>query len=110
MRRDPSQYANCSPDAISQGSQAQMRFFVDDAKHDIALLVARVAELEAANMTLNENLRQNYDAFTAMRNDINEIVGNMVSQDEGVLRQGAGMSFECAAVVEAVRARIGAKD
>ena len=48
MRRDPCQYANCSPDAISQGSQAQMKFFVDDAKHDIAWLLAENARLRKA--------------------------------------------------------------
>lgn len=47
-------------------------------------------------------IRENYEAFTAMRNDINELIGNMDSQ-ESTLRYGPEMSHECAAVVEAVR-------
>lgn len=38
LRRQLLQYANCSPDAISGGSQAMIRFFVSDAQHDIAVL------------------------------------------------------------------------
>ena len=38
LHRQLLQYANCSPDAISNGSQAMIRFFVADAQHDIAVL------------------------------------------------------------------------
>ena len=48
MRRAFSQYECCSPEAISQGSQAQVMFFVRDAKHDIAALRASEAELVEA--------------------------------------------------------------
>lgn len=47
--------------------------------------------------------RENYDAFTAMRNDINEIIGDMRSS-ESTLLDGPEMSAECAAVVEAIAA------
>lgn len=46
------------------------------------------------------NQRDAYDAFTAMRNDINELIGNMVSQEHNL---EPGMGQECEAVVEAVR-------
>lgn len=45
------------------------------------------------------NIREWYDAFTAMRNDINEIVGDMGSQEANL---EPGMGAECAAVVKAV--------
>lgn len=50
---------------------------------------------------LRANLRENYDAFSAMRNDINEMFGDMVSQ-EATLADGPTMSAECAAVVVAM--------
>ena len=45
------------------------------------------------------NHRDNYDAFCAMRNTLNEMFGNMRSQ-ESTLLNGPEMSHECAAVVE----------
>ena len=48
-----------------------------------------------------ENAREWYEAFTAMRNDINEIIGNMDSQEANL---EPGMGAECAAVVKAVAA------
>lgn len=45
--------------------------------------------------------RDQYDAFCAMRNDINELIGNMASQ-ESTLIYGPEMPSECAAVVTAV--------
>lgn len=38
LKRSIDQYEGCSPDTISTGSQAQMQYFVADAKHDIAAL------------------------------------------------------------------------
>ena len=49
--------------------------------------------------------RENYDAFTAMRNDINGLIGNMDSS-ESTLLDGPEMGHECAAVVEAVAAYV----
>ena len=46
LRREPERYAACSPEAISHGSQAQMKYFVADAQHDIAILATRLAEVE----------------------------------------------------------------
>jgi hypothetical protein len=77
---------------------------------DIFEAAADLIEQQAASLArFSDNMRQNYDAFTAMRNDINEIVGNMVSQ-ESTLQYGPEMEHECEAVVEAVRASIAAKD
>lgn len=45
--------------------------------------------------------RDNYDAFSAMRNDVNERIGNMASQ-ESTLMDGPEMAHECEAVVRAV--------
>ena len=50
---------------------------------------------------LRENMRNSYEAFCSMRNDLNEIVGDMISQ-EATLMDGPTMWAECAAVVEAV--------
>lgn len=38
LRRKLSQYADCSPTAISNGSPAMNSYFISDAKHDIAAL------------------------------------------------------------------------
>jgi hypothetical protein len=46
LRRSLDQYANCTPAAVSGGSQAQMAYFVEDAKHDIAALVQALREAE----------------------------------------------------------------
>lgn len=62
-------------------------------------------KLDEAEATLNDfrrHHRENYEAFTAMRNDINEIIGQMISQ-EATLADGPEMAHECAAVAEAVR-------
>ncbi len=45
------------------------------------------------------NQREWYDAFTAMRNDINELIGDMDSQEANL---EPGMGAECAAVVKAI--------
>ncbi len=58
---------------------------------------ARIAELEA-----RPSAREWYDAFSAMRNDINEIIGNMPSQ-ESTLAEGPEAIHETVVVVEAVR-------
>lgn len=50
---------------------------------------------------LREQGRENYDAFCAMRNDLNEMFGDMISQ-EATLVDGPTMSAECAAVVVAM--------
>lgn len=42
MKRSISQYANCTPAAISIGSEAQMYHFVDDARSDILELSERI--------------------------------------------------------------------
>ncbi len=97
--RAPTTFACIQPTHWHSADYAKGRKLLND-------VADRIEVLEAENTRLRENMRQNYDAFTAMRNDINEIIGNMVSQDEGVLRQGAGMSFECEAVVDAVRAGV----
>lgn len=46
LRRDLSQYAGCSPEAISNGSQAMVRFFIDDAKHDVATLATALTQCQ----------------------------------------------------------------
>jgi hypothetical protein len=56
----------------------------------------------AAYEALRQNMADNWAAFTAMRNDINEIIGDMPST-ESTLLHGPEMQHECTAVVEAVR-------
>jgi hypothetical protein len=46
LRRTLDQYANCTPAAVSGGSQAQMYYFVEDAKHDIAALAEALRKID----------------------------------------------------------------
>lgn len=68
LARPLASYAACSPDAVASGSKAQMMYFVEDAKADIAKLAATIATLrrerdeaiaraEAAEAELLENAR-----------------------------------------------------
>ncbi len=57
----------------------------------------------------SKNLRENYDAFSAMRNDLNETIGDMASQ-ESTLADGPTMAAECAAVVKGVSRAFAKKD
>lgn len=66
---------------------------------------ARVAELTEIVDLAQQNSKDNWAAFTTMRNDINEIVGNMRSS-ESTLLEGPEMAHECEAVVFAVRNRM----
>lgn len=43
LRRTLDQYAKCTSNAVCGGSRAQMHYFVDDAKHDIAALASALA-------------------------------------------------------------------
>lgn len=67
----------------------------DAARAILALFPSPAEQIALAN------LRSCYDAFSAMRNDLNEILGDMISQ-EATLKDGPEMSAECAAVVDAV--------
>lgn len=40
MKRSLDRYAGTSPEAVASGSSAQMMYFVEDAKADIAVLAA----------------------------------------------------------------------
>jgi hypothetical protein len=42
LKRALSQYEGASPNAIASGSTAQMIFFIEDAKHDIAALASEL--------------------------------------------------------------------
>lgn len=59
LKRKLTQYSNCSPDAIAQGSSAQMMYFVADAKHDIAILSARIEAQEAEIARLRKEASEN---------------------------------------------------
>lgn len=52
-----------------------------------------------------ENSRANWEAFSAMRNDINELVGNMASS-EAALINGPEMQHQCEAVATSVRDKL----
>jgi len=45
LRRTLSQYAGCTPNGVASGSKAQMMYFVEDAKADIAALAQSNGEL-----------------------------------------------------------------
>ncbi len=61
-----------------------------------------VAEKDAEIARLRENMRDSYEAFCAMRNDLNEMFGDMISS-EATLADGPTMWAECAAVVIAMQ-------
>lgn len=44
LRRSLATYQACSPNAVASGSKAQMMYFVEDAKADIATLAALLDE------------------------------------------------------------------
>lgn len=48
LRRPLSQYAGCTPNGVASGSEAQMMYFVEDAKADIASLARSNADLLSA--------------------------------------------------------------
>lgn len=48
LRRSLSTYQGCTPEGVSGGSEAQMRFFVADAKADIATLSSALFEAKEA--------------------------------------------------------------
>lgn len=54
MRRSVQSYALCKPSAVSGGSPAQMLYFVDDAKADIATLARLAARIAALNPDAGE--------------------------------------------------------
>lgn len=74
MQRTLAQYANCTPESVSGGSQAQMLYFVADAKRDIATLAHNNARLVDALQ----------DCVALIRGDLS---GPM--QREGVLKEAA---------------------
>ena len=53
--RNPSQYAQCSPKAIAEGSIAQMLHFVEDAKKDIVSLSHEVGRLTEERDRIERN-------------------------------------------------------
>lgn len=65
LRREPERYAACSPEAISHGSQAQMKYFVADAQHDIAILATRLAEVERELVRLAQQVDNDATSNTA---------------------------------------------
>jgi hypothetical protein len=50
-------------------------------------------------------MREQYEAVCAMRNDINELIGNMPSP-EATLRKGPELSHECEDIVLAIAAYV----
>lgn len=75
----------------------------DAAKSETkAMLRARIAELEAENARWRQNMREAYEAFTAMRNDLNELFP--IQSAEADLLTGPEWSVSCAAIVKAAMA------
>jgi hypothetical protein len=73
MKRTLEQYANTSPRAVADGSPAQMFYFVQDAKADIAELAATLAEQRRANERLGQWMRialDDADTCETMKADI----------------------------------------
>ncbi len=44
LKRSLERYAGCCPETIAQGSKAQVVFFIEDAKADIASMAAALRE------------------------------------------------------------------
>jgi hypothetical protein len=55
LRRSLKTYASGSPRAVSDGSTAQVFYFVDDATHDIAVLADALGRLTVAAKMLHAN-------------------------------------------------------
>jgi len=68
--------------------------------------IERIRELEAENEGWQKNMREQFDALCAMRNDLNELFP--IQHIEADLMSGPETSVFCAAVVEAARAAIAA--
>lgn len=73
LKRKLTQYSNCSPDAIAQGSSAQMMYFVADAKHDIAILSARIEAQEAEIARLKSDRMESIDYICDLQRIIEDI-------------------------------------
>lgn len=54
LRRKLAQYAGCTAEAVSGGSVAQMKFFVTDAKADIATMAALIERVAKLNPDAGE--------------------------------------------------------
>lgn len=66
LRRPLATYQGCSPKAVASGSTAQMMYFVEDAKADIATLAQATVEISAAAADYAKLIQvENFD-----RNDI----------------------------------------
>lgn len=65
---------------------------------------ARIAELEAENARWRQNMREAYEAFTAMRNDLNELFP--IQSAEADLLTGPQWSVSCAAIVKGAEASL----
>lgn len=84
LTRNPSQYAQCSPKAISEGSPAQMMFFVEDAKKDIAALAREIDRITEER----DRIERNRDMW---RGQV-ERQSAKISQMREVLRQFSGVA------------------
>jgi len=67
----------------------------------VTLTLIEEARNDEHSDIFRQNMREQYEAFVAMRNDINELIGDMISL-EATLKDGPTMAAECQAVVEAV--------
>lgn len=66
MRRNPDSYKHCKPEAVASGSEAQMVYFVDDAKADIEALL-EVVEAMAKFSGRNNNAALKQMAIDALK-------------------------------------------
>lgn len=66
----------------------------------------RIAALEAQNKLWQRNMREAYESFSAMRNDLNELFP--MQSAEADLSDGPEWSVACAAIVDAARDRFAA--
>jgi len=73
--------------------------YVRSDLHDAAQ--AEIAKLRKTNDIWRKNSVANHAAITTMRNDLNELCGDMPSM-EGVLLDGPEWSHDCAAIAQAV--------
>jgi len=58
LQRTLQQYANCTASGVVGGSKAQMMYFVEDAKKDIATLSSALAAKDAENERLRLALKE----------------------------------------------------
>lgn len=85
LRRSLEQYAGCNPHAVASGSKAQMMYFVEDAKADIATLARELLSCRTVAPTMLEALKEvrKFHHTFAMNGSVHKAVIDAIALAEG---------------------------